>query len=69
VQREVAGAGLRDLWPGCGRGEGLTYPAEAPVKRIDYLYALGRAECRTARVITSEASDHRGVLFRLDRGR
>ena len=67
VQAAVRRAGWRDLWSECGEGAGLTYPAEAPVKRIDYLYAIGRASCVRGEVLTSRASDHRGVLFTLRR--
>ena len=64
AQRALRAGGLRDLWPGCGAGDGLTYPASAPTKRIDYLYALGDGvRCSAARVVESDASDHRGVLF------
>lgn len=67
VQALVRRAGWRDLWAACGRGAGLTYPASAPVKRIDYLYALGRATCAEARVLTSDASDHRALVVELRR--
>jgi endonuclease/exonuclease/phosphatase family metal-dependent hydrolase len=57
--------GLRDVWEGCGRGEGLTFPAAAPVKRIDYLFAAGAVECDEGVVLPGGVSDHRGVLFTL----
>jgi endonuclease/exonuclease/phosphatase family metal-dependent hydrolase len=41
VQAEIKAGGLRDAWLECGRGDGLTYPADAPTKRIDYLYLTG----------------------------
>ncbi len=64
VQQAVRRAGWRDLWAECGRrGHGLTYPASQPVKRIDYLYALGGAACERAEVLESEASDHRPLVF------
>jgi len=62
VQRSVRDAELRDAWAACGRGDGLTYPADSAVKRIDYLYLTGSAACRDAVVITSSASDHRPLL-------
>lgn len=66
VQAALRAGGLVDLWPGCGDGDGFTYPAAAPVKRIDYLFAVGDvATCRSARVLDDHASDHRGVLFSL----
>jgi len=71
VQQRLRDGGLRDLWLACGQGEGLTYPAADPVKRIDYLYALdperdpalGATGCERAEVLLSQASDHRAVLF------
>lgn len=63
VQLTVRGAGLRDAWTACGSGDGLTYPADSAVKRIDYLYLTGTATCSSAVVIGSDASDHRPVLF------
>lgn len=55
---------LRDAW-GCGEGEGETYPASAPVKRIDYLYFSPDFECISATVLGSDASDHRPLLVKL----
>ena len=64
VQARLRAGGLRDLWPTCGEGDGLTYPVAEPVKRIDYLFAAGATvTCARARVLDSDASDHRGVLF------
>ena len=64
AQQALRAGGLRDLWPGCGSGNGRTYPASGPTKRIDYLYAVGaNVRCSAARVVRSEASDHLGVLF------
>jgi endonuclease/exonuclease/phosphatase family metal-dependent hydrolase len=63
VQARLRAGGLRDLWPTCGEGDGLTYPVAQPVKRIDYLLAAGDVTCASARVLESDASDHRGVLF------
>jgi endonuclease/exonuclease/phosphatase family metal-dependent hydrolase len=65
VHQELRGAGFRDAWEGCGEGDGKTFPASAPVRRIDYLYVNGDTRCRSARVLPGEASDHRAVLFRL----
>jgi endonuclease/exonuclease/phosphatase family metal-dependent hydrolase len=62
VQVDVRSAGLRDAWLECGRGEGLTYPADTPVKRIDYLFLTGTATCNRAEVLETTASDHRPLL-------
>jgi len=63
TQQSVRAAGLRDAWAICGQGDGLTYPADSSVKRIDYLYLTGSATCRNATVVKTEASDHRPVFF------
>ena len=63
----VRAVGLIDQWSGCGTGEERTYPASAPTKRIDYLYADAGWKCQTAQVLSSDASDHRPVLFVLSR--
>ena len=63
TQETVRSAGLRDAWTMCGQGDGLTYPADSSVKRIDYLYLTGSAACREAVVVHSEASDHRPVFL------
>ena len=66
--RTLTDAGFRDAWATCGAGgDGLTYSAARPVKRIDYLFVLGRAGCNAARVLASDASDHRPLLVTLGR--
>jgi endonuclease/exonuclease/phosphatase family metal-dependent hydrolase len=62
VQADVRAGGLRDAWLACGRGDGLTYPADAPVKRIDYLYLTAAMTCTRAEVLETSASDHRPLL-------
>ena len=57
--------GLRDAWTECGQGDGFTYPADAPAKRIDYLFLTGDLHCSAARVIDTQISDHRPVLVTL----
>ena len=52
---------LHDLWPPSA-GAGFSYPASAPVKRIDYILGSREVESRATRVIESEASDHRAVV-------
>lgn len=53
----------RDAWEECGQGSGFTYPARHPVKRPDYLILPHTLHCDSAKVISSDASDHRPVLF------
>jgi endonuclease/exonuclease/phosphatase family metal-dependent hydrolase len=54
--------GWRDAWRSCGTGEGLTYPGDAPIKRIDYLFLAPKLACDSAAVLETRASDHRPVL-------
>jgi len=65
VHEAAIGAGLRDAWSICGRGDSLTFPASVPVKRIDYLYFGGTITCDEATVPTSQASDHRPLFVRV----
>lgn len=65
VQDLLRQGGLQDVWPHCGRGGEMTFPAKAPVKRIDYLYALTPSACTEARVLETTASDHRPLLVTL----
>ncbi len=65
VHEQLRGAGFRDAWEGCGAGDAMTFPAGAPDRRIDYLYVEGATRCESARVLASDASDHRPLVFRL----
>ncbi|MBA3889612.1 MAG: endonuclease/exonuclease/phosphatase family protein [Gemmatimonadaceae bacterium] len=58
-------AGLRDAWIACGQGEGFSFPATAPDRRIDYLFLDSGFDCQRARVLPDEASDHRALLVTL----
>lgn len=72
--------GFLDCWEVADEGPGLTYPADKPVKRIDFVFvskagAQNDAEAVSlkvvsSRVIDSNASDHRPLLveFRLISG-
>jgi endonuclease/exonuclease/phosphatase family metal-dependent hydrolase len=62
VQGDVRNGGLRDAWLACGNGDGFTYPADTPAKRIDYLYLTGASTCSRAEVLATTASDHRPLL-------
>jgi endonuclease/exonuclease/phosphatase family metal-dependent hydrolase len=62
VQALVRGAALRDAFAECGRGNGLTFPSDSAVKRIDYLYLTGAARCARAEVAATRASDHRPLV-------
>jgi endonuclease/exonuclease/phosphatase family metal-dependent hydrolase len=65
VVNYVTGEGWRDAFAECGTGDGLTYPYDVPVKRIDYLLLSNGWRCREARVLESDVSDHRPLLVRL----
>ena len=62
---------LRDAWTACGGAAddpaSRTYPARAPVKRIDYLYLTPGLACRAVRVPADTASDHRAVVVEVVR--
>jgi endonuclease/exonuclease/phosphatase family metal-dependent hydrolase len=62
---------LRDAWTTCGAATDdrapLTYPARAPIKRIDYLYLTPGVGCRGVRVLADTASDHRAVVVDVTR--
>lgn len=65
VIRKLRDGGLRDAWTECGHGDGFTYPADQPRKRIDYVFLTGALRCSAAEVIDTKISDHRPVLVTL----
>jgi len=65
VQAIIREPGLRDAFAECGRGTGLTYPADSAVKRIDYLYLTGAMRCARADVLATRVSDHRPVVVQV----
>lgn len=60
--QQVIGGGFRDAWQECGAGDGFTYPADKPIKRIDYLFLTPGLICTRAEVIDTRISDHRPLL-------
>ncbi len=62
-------AQLPDSWQ-VGAGDGLTYPAAAPTKRIDYVLHSSDVRALAAQVLPTAVSDHRPVRVqvRLDDG-
>ena len=58
VQEQVRAEGLRDAFAECGRGTGLTFPADSAIKRIDYLYLADGIPCLRAEVRQTRVSDH-----------
>ena len=65
VQLALRAGTLRDAWLECAAGDGFTYPAAVPVKRIDYLYITGSSRCTAARVVDTRVSDHRPLVVDL----
>ncbi len=61
-------ARLRDAWAG-NADAGFTYPGDAPVRRIDFVFLSGPLRAVSARVLVTEASDHRPVVADLVLGR
>ena len=49
---------LEDAWTLAGEGEGHTFDAEPPPRRIDYVWVGGGVRVRSAQVLPSVASDH-----------
>ena len=58
---------LRDAWS-AGPDTGFTYPAGAPVRRIDYILTSTDLRALNIRVLPVEASDHRPVVADLVAG-
>lgn len=60
---------LSDVWISArARGDGLSYPADRPVKRIDYVFAMPakRIKPKRAWVVKTLASDHLPVVADLE---
>jgi len=57
-------ARLRDAWSGSA-DPGFTFPGDAPVRRIDYVFVTGPLRVVSARVPDTAASDHRPVVAEL----
>jgi endonuclease/exonuclease/phosphatase family metal-dependent hydrolase len=52
---------FKDAWT-AEVGAGFTYPARAPVRRIDYVLTRGNFVVRDVRTVTTDASDHLPVV-------
>ena len=57
---------LGDAWAVVGRGEGITFDAEEPPRRIDYVWVGGGVGAVAAEVIASPASDHAALLVTVE---
>ncbi|WP_245900611.1 endonuclease/exonuclease/phosphatase family protein [Prauserella shujinwangii] len=58
---------LTDVWPVSGRGDGATYPAEDPDRRIDYVFTGPAVRPLVSRVQLTDpaASDHLPLFSRV----
>lgn len=56
---------LGDAWDIAGRGDGYTFPADAPNRRIDHIYVADGIEVVSVDVPETVASDHRPVVAEL----
>ena len=65
VLQPMRAAALHDAWVECGSGDGFTYPADHPTKRIDYLWMSEGMHCASAEVLDTQISDHRPLLVTL----
>ena len=52
---------LDDAWGAVGDGEGHTFEAEPPPRRIDYVWVGGGVHPVSAQVLASDASDHHAL--------
>jgi len=55
-------------WEAGGEGDGFTFPAATPQRRIDYVFVTRGITVDRAWVPETEASDHRPVVAELRRG-
>jgi len=55
-------AGMIDAWSEAGQGSGLTWPADDPFQRIDYIWLSPDLQAVAAETVESTASDHRSVM-------
>ncbi len=62
----VIEARLLDVWTQVGRGDGHTFTAEGPPRRIDYVWVGRGIRALAARVVESPASDHAALLVELE---
>jgi endonuclease/exonuclease/phosphatase family metal-dependent hydrolase len=51
---------LKDAWP--SPGDGFTYPADTPIKRIDYILASPHFRIGSMKALRTDASDHLPVV-------
>lgn len=64
--RLIERAGLVSSWAEAGRGPAETYPAGEPDRKIDWIFHTPDLTAASAEVISTQASDHRPLIVRLD---
>jgi endonuclease/exonuclease/phosphatase family metal-dependent hydrolase len=62
----LAQAGLADSWAEAGEGPGYTFRSDDPYQRIDWIWHTPDLRVREVRVVGDQASDHLGVVVRLE---
>jgi endonuclease/exonuclease/phosphatase family metal-dependent hydrolase len=55
-------AGMVDSWSEAGQGPGLTWPADDPFQRIDWIWLSPDLQAVAAETVDSTVSDHRAVV-------
>jgi endonuclease/exonuclease/phosphatase family metal-dependent hydrolase len=61
----ILDAGMVDAWSEAGQGPGLTWPADQPFQRIDWVWLSPDLQAVSAETAESTASDHRAVVVDL----
>ena len=58
----ILNAGMVDAWSEAGQGPGLTWPADDPFQRIDWIWLSPDLQAIAAETVESTVSDHRAVV-------
>jgi endonuclease/exonuclease/phosphatase family metal-dependent hydrolase len=58
----IRAAGMVDSWSEAGQGPGLTWPADDPFQRIDWIWLSPDLQAIAAETVDSAVSDHRAVV-------
>lgn len=56
---------LADVWPVAGQGRAATFPSRWPRRRLDHVLVTPGVRATRARVVATDASDHRPVVVDL----
>jgi endonuclease/exonuclease/phosphatase family metal-dependent hydrolase len=57
----ILDAGMVDAWTEAGQGPGLTWPADDPFQRIDWIWLSSDLQAEAAETVETTVSDHRPV--------